>query len=416
MKALIFQPSWLTAFGRHLWKHFLEDRCFEAAGSLGYKTLIALVPLLAVMIGLVSSFGLFDEWVVRVESYVFEHFVPAKGEEIQAYVHEFIDRASGLTASGSILLIVMAILLMSTIERSFNRIWRARRPRAVLNRVVMYWAALTLGPVLLGASLALSSYFALLSAFAPALIQHAIEALLAVIAPFLITWLAFCLMFLIIPHRRVYIRHAMMGALVSALLFEVAKASFVVYLGFSTTYQHLYGALATIPIFLLWIYVLWVVVLLGASLTAALTTFNIRNLSQSWSKRDEFALLIRLLGHLWDAQDQGSSLSADALNKKEPAATNQQIQSLLEHLEKHHFVQFSEDNDVILAVDLAQWSVADLYQTGEFVLPMSGFDDWARQTPMDSSIIDFFRSLADSMAPMSKPIKDVVVSSSKEMA
>ncbi len=405
---------WLKAFGQHLWRHFLEDRCFEAAGSLGYKTLIALVPLLAVMIGLVSSFGVFDDWFGRVESYVFAHFVPAKGEEIQAYVHQFIDRTSGLTASGSVLLIVMAILLMGTIERSFNRIWRVRRPRAVLNRVVMYWAALTLGPVLLGASLALSSYFAFLSAFAPASVQYAIESLLAMLAPFLIAWVAFFLMFLIIPHRRVYVRHAVAGALVSALLFEGAKALFVLYLGSSTTYQHLYGALATIPIFLLWIYVLWVVVLLGASLTAALTTFNIGQLSQSWTKRNEFVLLMRLLGHLWHAQAKGQSMSADALNAKEPAATSQQIQSLLEHLEKNHFVQFGENNQVILATDLAERSVADLYQSGEFVLPMDGFDHGLTQDPMHSSIIDFFQSLAQELGSMSKPIKEVVAPPSKE--
>lgn len=130
VKPLMFEPHWLKAFGQHFWRHFLEDRCFEAAGSLSCKTLIAIVPLLAVVIGIVSSFGVFADWIGQVESYIFTHFVPAKGDEIQSYINEFIGRAAGLTASGGLFLIVISVLLMGTIERTFNRIWRVRHQRS----------------------------------------------------------------------------------------------------------------------------------------------------------------------------------------------------------------------------------------------------------------------------------------------
>jgi len=409
VKLLISQPGWPKAFGKHLWAHFLEDRCFEAAGSLSYKTLIALVPLLAVMIGIVSSVGLFDDWIVRVESYVFTHFVPAKGNEIQAYINQFIDRTAGLTASGSALLIVISVLLMGTIERTFNRIWRVRKPRSWINRVVIYWAALTLGPLLLGASLALSSYLALLPSLAPDVLVHAMEKMFVALMPFLIAWVGFGLVFMIVPHRRVYLRHAAIGALVSALLFEAAKAIFVFYLGYSTTYQHLYGALATIPIFLLWIYVLWITVLLGASLSAALTTFHVGQLDWRWSKRNEFVLLLRLLHHLWMAQNEEKSLSINQLRRKEPGATDHQIQSLLEQLNNHHFIEYGEDGMIVLAVDLSERTLADVYQTGDFVLPIEGFDQGSTPDSLNVRIMAALQPLTKDSSPLSWSVKKAVI-------
>lgn len=408
----MLRPDWLQAFGRHLWRHFLEDRCFEAAGSLSYKSLIALVPLMAVMIGIVSSFGFFDDWIIVVESYIFTHFVPAKGDEVQAYLNQFIGRTATLTASGSLFLIVISVLLMGTIERSFNRIWRVRRPRSWVNRVMMYWAALTLGPLLLGASLVLSSYFALPSTFPFGIMQSSIARIIEVATPFLIAWIGFGLVFMIVPHRRVYLRHAAIGGLLTAILFELAKAAFMVYVGYSTTYQHLYGALATIPVFLLWIYVLWVVVLLGASLAAALTTFNVSQLDWRWAKRFEFILLLRIIHHLWDAQHLGRTLSAEELNQREPGATDRQIQSILAHLERHHMIFYEETNQIILATDLAECSLQQLYTIGEFVLPLDGLNELPRSDALNERIIEFFSNLRDGLTPMSRSVKSLVACAS----
>lgn len=410
----MFEPHWLKAFGQHLWRHFLEDRCFEAAGSLSYKTLIAIVPLLAVVIGIVSSFGVFADWIGQVESYIFTHFVPAKGDEIQSYINEFIGRTAGLTASGSLFLIVISVLLMGTIERTFNRIWRVRHQRSWINRVVMYWAVLTLGPMLVGASLVLSSYLAFVSEFAPEALQHAVGSLLVTLAPFLIAWIGFALVFVLVPHRRVLIRHALIGAFLSAVLFESAKGLFVFYLGYSTTYQHLYGALATVPIFLLWIYVLWVVVLLGASFTASLTTFHVGALDWSWSKRFEFPLLLRILHHLWAAQAKGDTLSVEALNSKEPGATHHQIQRLVSLLYDKGLVRFDEADQLILATDLDEWSVGSVYHLGEFVLPFDEIDQLPRSDDLNERIIGFFNEIDSHLPTMDQSIKSLVAQPGKD--
>ena len=414
MKLLILDPHWLRAFGRHFWKHFVEDRCFEAAGSLSYKTLIGIVPLLAVVIGIASSFGVFAHWIGQVESYIFTHFVPAKGDEIQSYVNEFIGRAAGLTASGSVFLVVISVLLMNTIERTFNRIWRVRHPRSWVNRVVMYWAVLTLGPLMLGASLVLSSYLAIVSGLAPEALQRVLVAWAVRSAPFLIAWLGFTLVFVLVPHRKVLIRHAVVGALLSAVLFELAKNLFVFYLQYSTTYQHLYGALAIMPIFLLWIYVLWIVVLMGASFTASLTTFHVGGLTWSWSKRFEFPLLLRLMHHLWFAQAKGDVLSVEALNAKEPSATHDQVADLVSLLHEKGLVRFDEDNQIILAADLDEWSVADIYHLGDFVLPLDEIDRLPRSDDVDERIIGFFQRLQTDMPAMDQSIKSLVTQTSKE--
>lgn len=414
VKSITETVQWAHAFGGHLWRHFLEDRCFEAAGSLSYKTLIALVPLLAVVIGMTSAFGLFEQWVTDIEAYVFTHFVPAKGTEIQGYLNQFIDRSAGLTGAGSIVLIIIAVLLMNTIERSFNRIWRVRRPRAWLSRFVIYWAVLTLGPLLLGASLALTSYFAVLSALAPELLQQALESVLARTAPFLVAWLGFGLMFILIPHRRVYIRHAAVGAFFSAILFEVAKAAFVVYVSHSSTYEDLYGALAIVPIFLMWIYVLWVVVLLGASLTAALTTFNMSKTAWQWTESDRFVLLIRLIFYLHEAQARGEFLTPELLHQREPGATDDMIQQLLGLLAEHGWVSFDESGAVVLTMDLAERTVQSLYVLDDFSLPVFKAKHLRSSDALDQRMIDFFGSMTERLEPMTQPLKSLLSTSAME--
>jgi membrane protein len=321
-------PRWLRAFSHHLWEHFRADRSFESAGALSYTSLLALVPLMAVMFGVISAFPVFDRWADELEAYIFTNFVPTAGEQIREYLQEFVGRTAGLTGAGTVFLIATAILLMATIEKSLNRIWRVRAQRRPANRLVIYWAVLTLGPLLMGASLILTSYLAALPLLAPEAVRGALQNLVLGATPFLVALVSFTLVFLIVPNRRVRWHHALAGAMLSAILFELAKSSFVWYVTNFPTYERLYGALATIPLFLVWIYVSWVVVLLGASLAAALTTFNYHSAAWRWNPRHELLLALRLLGHFWHAQRRGQSLSVGELMLRESAATCRSATSL----------------------------------------------------------------------------------------
>jgi len=367
-------PRWLRAFGLHLWDHFRHDRCFEAAGALSYTSLLALVPLMAVILGVLSAFPVFDYGVEQLQDFIFSNFVPAAGDVVREYLNQFIARSTGLTGTGTLFLVVTAIILMATIEKSLNRIWRVDRVRHPTSRLVMYWAVLTLGPMLLGGSLGLTSYLAALPLLAPEFARGTLQSGLLLMTPPLVALAAFTLIFLLVPNRRVHWRHALAGAAFSALAFELSKRGFVLYISNFPTYERLYGALATIPIFLVWIYVSWVVILLGASLSAALTTFNYRRANWHWNPRQHLLLVLRLVEHLWRAQINGRGITTLEFLELEPAATDREIQSLLQPLESAGLVHRDESGCWFLSADLGEITLGELYQALDLVLPLGELD------------------------------------------
>ena len=361
---------------RHVWTHFREDRCFEEAASLGYTSLLAMVPLLAVTFGIVSAFPVFHQWSSSLQSFIFKNFLPDTGEQIAPYIDTFLSSASSLTIPGTVTLILTALLLMVRIEVALNRIWRVDRNRSLTNRVVMYWAVLTLGPMLIAAAVALSAQKLFGTSGYLSTMSQGMQSL----GIFLLTWLLFALFFLLVPNRRVRIRHALIGALLSTLLFTVAKVGFVAYVS-NANYRVIYGALATIPIFLFWLYLVWIVVLLGASLAASLTTFSdYRRYESDWPERWEFQLALRLLGHLARAQAEGRALSREQLLDCEALASELQILRLLLRLRDEQVVTRDEEGNWLLLRDLDGMSLGELYVLGDYYLP---FGDIAK-LPRDS--------------------------------
>ncbi|MFP4208552.1 MAG: virulence factor BrkB family protein [Wenzhouxiangella sp.] len=396
----LLDPLWLKAFGRHLWQHFRADRSFEAAGALSYTSLLALVPLMAVTLGVISAFPVFDQWAEEVEAYIFANFVPAAGDVIHQYLTEFVGRTAGLTGAGTAFLIITAILLMASIEKSLNRIWRVRNQRRPVSRLVIYWAVLTLGPLMVGASLALTSYLAALPLLAPEIVRGLVQEVALKTAPFVVALIGFTLVFIVVPNRRVRWHHALAGAVLSALMFELAKAGFVFYVTNFPTYERLYGALATIPLFLVWIYLSWVVVLLGASVAAALTTFHYRRAEWRFCPRHELLLAVRLLGHFWQAQRRGQSLSVGELLNRESAATDAQLRRILGWFHDARFIHGDEDGDWLLSADLDELTLGELYRSGEFVLPLAEMDAMPQESHWDRALIEGLKGVDVRAGPL----------------
>jgi membrane protein len=393
-------PHWLRSFGRHLWAHFRQDRSFESAGALSFTTLLALVPLTAVVIGVISAFPVFDAGVEQLQDFIFQNFVPAAGDVVQEYVDQFVERSAGLTGAGSLFLVVTAILLMSTIEKSLNRIWRVDRARSPSSRLVVYWAVLTLGPLLMGASLGMTSYLATLQAFAPEFVRGWLQGALLALTPFVVALLAFTLLFTVVPNRRVKFHHALAGAAFSALAFEASKRGFVLYLSSFPTYERLYGALATIPIFLVWIYVTWVVILLGASVSASLTTFNYRRADWRWNPRHHLLLVMRLIDHLAEAQNHGQGRSSAELLAREEAMTDSELQNLLDRLAAAGMTHRDESGDWFLSVDLAEVTLGDLYRHMPLVLPVAESADIPEPGRGDEGLRAALNEIAESSGPV----------------
>ncbi|MFU8833356.1 MAG: YihY family inner membrane protein, partial [Wenzhouxiangella sp.] len=271
----------------------------------------------------------------------------------------------------------------------------------------IYWAALTLGPLLMGASLALTSYLAAIPFFSTDLAEGAVVGLINFM-PLLVALAGFTLLFMIVPNRRVRWHHALIGAALSAVLFELASRGFVLYVSNFPTYERLYGALAAVPIFLVWIYLSWVVVLLGASLSAALTTFNYEGADWHWPKRQELFLALRLLGHFWQMQRRGKSLSIAELQRREPAATDLQLRRLLGHFEEAGFIQCDHEGDWLLSADLDEISLMELYRAGQFILPIGELP----QLPVESH---WDRALYNELSPVDSQAGDVMQCSIKSL-
>ncbi|NOR20601.1 MAG: YihY family inner membrane protein [Xanthomonadales bacterium] len=370
----------------HVWRHFGEDRLFDEAASLSYTSLLSMVPLLAVVFGVASAFPVFQQWGEQIQTFVFNNFVPDSGDQIQAYLTGFLESVGSLTLPGTIFLILTALLLMVRIEKAFNLIWRVPTARSFRNRLVMYWAVLTLGPLALGAAFALSAQ-PMFEQVAVGVSTHSNWRSLGV---FSLSWLAFSLMFMLVPNRSVHFSHAAMGAFVSAVLFAIAKKAFVAFVA-NASFNVIYGALATIPIFLFWLYLVWIVVLLGASLAASLTTFNDRKVDWGWPSKWEFLLAYRLVGYLWKAQISGKSLAVEDLLMSLEGVTEPGLANQLGLLFDAGLVTRNESGSWLLSRDLHSISLLDLYRAGEYYLPVDEKLEIPSESEWDAA---FFRSVS----------------------
>ena len=260
----------LGRFVAQVGRRFLDDDCLNLAASLTYTTLLSLVPIVTIAVTVIAAFPVFAEFTRGVDEFFAENMLPPTvAKAITGHIEQFASSAAQLTAVGIIFLAVTAIMLMMTIERAFNAIWQVKHHRPLMFRILMYWGVLTLGPLLIGASLTITSYLVGMSLGLAREIPGAATVLLGLV-PILLTAVAFALVYCAVPNRPVQLRHAVIGGLTAAAMFELMKRGFAFYVAKFPSYALVYGAFATVPIFLIWIYLSWVVALLGAVIAALL--------------------------------------------------------------------------------------------------------------------------------------------------
>lgn len=354
------RERWL-ALGRFVWQRFVADRCFESAGALSYTTIFALVPLTTAIFGIIAAFPVFEEWSREVTRFVFANFVPTAGEVVQGYLTQFADNATKLTSAGVIALIASALLMMHSVEETFNRIWRVPPRRRRMARFVVYWTTLTLGPLLIAASLALSSFVFSLPVFAGEGLR--LHDRFFSLLPFAVTWSALTLAYLVIPNAVVRFRHAALGAVFATLLFEWAKWFFAGFLG-NANYTQIYGALAALPIFLLWVYVSWVVVLLGASLTASHTAFRFQPEALRVPPGLEFVAMLRTYRRIVEGARLGRPPSRAELLARDPGLSDAQLDRFLTEMRAARLVQRGESGEWVPLRDPATVNLRELFEAG----------------------------------------------------
>lgn len=256
-------------FGRYLLVRMGHDRVNVNAGYLAYITLLSIVPMLTVLLSILSSFSIFENVGDVVQDYVITHFVPAAGDAVRNTLTEFVTNTGKMTAVGGMFLFVAALTLISNIDKNLNYIWRVRKKRRMVFSFSMYWMILTLGPILVGASIAVTSYITSLKLLDSEALTGAFNFFLRRL-PLLLSFSAFAGLYLLVPNKKIHFLHAIAGAFVAAILFELSKKAFAAYITQFPSYQLIYGALAAIPILFVWVYLCWLIVLIGAEVTAAL--------------------------------------------------------------------------------------------------------------------------------------------------
>ena len=332
-----YKRALLYALGR-----LHKDNLTQVAASLTFTTVLAVVPLLAVILSLFTAFPIFQDFQLALEDFLANNLMPvAVADNIMSYLNTFAQQARSMTTVGAIFLIVTSILLMKTIDEALNAIWKVRKQRPLSKRILVYWALLTIGPLMLGASLWASSYITR-AQFGLVAELGVLQNIIATVLPLLTSIIGFTLLYYTVPNRIVHWRDAFIGGLTAAVVLELMKTGFAYYISNFPSYTLIYGTFAAIPLFLLWIYLSWLVVLLGASIAAILPQLRLTDLDSHEQAGFNFIVSIHLLRLLHQSRDDNPPGKSTAYITNHLKLSQQHVLQLLECLSTLGYVVNTE--------------------------------------------------------------------------
>jgi len=358
---VVRQFKLLANFVVLVYRRFKEERCFQLCGSLTFTTLLALVPLITIMLTVVTAFPVFKDIVATLRSFATINLVPeASSNLISIYMQQFSDNAARLTALGIVLLAVTSIMLMLTIDRAFNTIWRVKRPRPLIQRVLIYWSVLTIGPLLVGGSLSLTSWLVTQSM---GLGKQAPELTIAVLklVPLMLTSVAFGFLYRTVPNRQVTVLDAAVGGIIAAFAFEAMKIGFGHFVARIATYKLVYGTFASLPIFLMWIYLSWVVVVFASVITAVLPYWRTGGVLLKQPPGAQFVEAVEILKMLCRAYVDGRVLNLQQLRMAVKLSW-EDAETILDKLVAAGWVAKLQGNGWVLARDAGGIRVGDVFR------------------------------------------------------
>jgi membrane protein len=396
-------PRWEQAavrflqFVQALWGQQNHDKVVIRASGLAYSSLLAAVPLVAVGFAMFSAFGAFDDVKEKVQEFLFSQFLPTSQDEIVLYFNQFADSASKLGLIGFLFLILAAILLLDNIESNFNNIWNVTTRRKFIAKITSYTSVLVFGTLFLGASLTMSARIKAMLFRGISFDPGTFEKIGTWIFPLLLTVLAFLLMYLVIPYTRVRLKSALLGAVIGGFFWELGKNLFANSIGVSVRYSTIYGSLAVVPIFLIWLYITWIIVLLGLEIAYVHQHFAALVRSRSAGQRDECDRVptgLQLYTLIAKRFHQGKDPpSCDELSRRFLVATGS-VDSHVDRLEKAGLARRvavgSSEEGVVPARSLAEVKIADVIAA---FIPMG--DEQMRQRPIELAVEEIVSSFRD---------------------
>ena len=340
----------LLGYLRFVLRRWTEDRCPQIAGSLTFTTLLALVPTFAIAVSLLSALPFFEDVLVQIKIFLLLNLVPEiAGKIITVYMEEFRANSKRLTTMGVIVLFVTALALMVTVDRSINAIWRSQRTRRWWISLLAYVMLLTMGPVLIGLSVSVTTYLMMTLSNEIIDVPARTHGFLLQIVPISMSAIAFFLLYRLVPHQKVNWVDALVGGIIAAVMFELAKEVFAIYVR-AAPLSIVYGAFAAVPFFLLWIYLSWLVVLLGAELAASLGDWRTGRW-RTFGKAPHLGDAVGVVQRLFDAKGAGVSF---LLLREATHLPPGELDQVLDHLVASGLVQrLGRDSYAIAAVEPA---------------------------------------------------------------
>lgn len=337
----------IQRFIRQIIFHYQDKQCQKSAAALTYMTLFAIVPMMTVSYSMFSVIPAFSGLESQLQALIFDNFVPSAGHDVQKYLAGFSSQARSLTSVGVIMLVVTAYLMLKNIEANFNSIWGVKEGRKGLANFLLYWAVLSLGPLLLGMGLAVTTYLLSLKLFESSDTQGVFAGLLGFL-PFVLASAAFTLLFVAVPNCKVNLKHAAIGGLLTAIAFELVKKLFATVVGM-TSLEVIYGAFAVVPLFLVWIYVMWMLVLSGAILVRVMSTFSDNAEGQNYPDLIAALLALWAFHQRWQ---QGESLTDR--QAAEVGVDGRQWANIRQALIQQQIIAETNSGDYVLSKDLSR--------------------------------------------------------------
>jgi len=364
-KLPFYEKTWFQ-FVLFVLRRFEADRCREQAGSLTYTTLFAVVPMLTVFLVIISSIKALEPARQQLQQLIYSNFLPKTTIAFDKALNAFTDKSSNLTIIGILFLFVTTVMMLTSIEKVFNRIWRVRETRGGIIGFMRYWTIISLGPILLGSAFVISSTMASLNVLSNNFAGYELNgAFVLWLISFCLTVVGFFILNWTIPNRSVPIKSALIAGLFSAVVFELLKNLFGFIMSNFTSYEVVYGAFAAIPIFLLWIFLSWNIVLIGVEISYALTAFT----AHKEQKRHPVIMLLDLMELFYKKQQHGLSVSddeaLDVLGRDEIG----RWPSYVLMLEQQNLVKRTDDNQYVLVRNLSQVDFWSFYSQLPYPLP-----------------------------------------------
>lgn len=405
------QPGKVPGIGflKYTLHRFAEDQAPQRAAALTYTTLLAMVPLLAISFAVFSAFPAYEGMREQLQTFVFENFVPQVGPVVLEHLQDFVGKTGRLTAVGIVFLVVTSVMLLSSISSAFNAIWRVRQSRSLLLRLPAYWLILTAPPILMGAAMSLSGYLFTVAQASGVEAYTGPLVRLALLLPPIMQIGGLFLLYIFAPNYPVRWRDAMIGGITAGLVLEILKKGFGLYVIYFPTYQTIYGALATFPIFLLWMYVVWMVVLYGAEMAAALPEWRAGLSHRAAKERSPAAVLSAAAAIL--ALLQAASRRGGGLRRRPLMRRSGQPPELLDlaagALRRSRYIARTETGEWVLARDLDVVTLSDLHRDlGLSVAPTAA---QAAQHPWGVRLSEALLDAEEaSHGPMDRPLKPML--------